>query len=133
MKIQKTELPNLPQHFENTKEFAEFIRPYFDEDHNNTVWKDVLIPDAIHKFMFSNKGWRLTPTGADMLMQHYKSYQSTHEDNCIITGKLLIQMNRLINGPWILRNRTVTIWNSQIHFELQLVGGKLLDLIDFKC
>ena len=127
-------LPNLPQYFLNTKEFIEYIKPQYFTNFNrlNKLSTDFQDSAAIFNFMFINRGWRLSRKGNTFLSNYYKSYRSKHENNFEVTGKLLLQMNKIINGPWYLEDDTVIIWNSTIHFELQLVDGKLSDLLEFK-
>ena len=67
-----------------------------------------------------------------MLRKHFKSYVSSHEDNQIVTGRLLLSMDSIINGPWGWFNKEIVLFDPQIHMELQIVGGRLSDLIAFK-
>ena len=121
-----TQLLELPQSFSNTREFIDLIQLKYDNHKINNR------PKSIYNFIFLNRGWQLTLKGSSFLSEYFTTYKSTYEGNNLVTGYLLLRMNKLIEGPWALDNNTVILWNSSIHFELQLVGGKLSDLLDFK-
>lgn len=89
-------------------------------------------PDLLRKLLFVGKGWQLTNMGNEMLIESFKSYQSKNKINKIITGKILINMDICCNSPWHLHNTAITIFDSTLHFELQMVDGDINSFINFR-
>lgn len=89
-------------------------------------------PSMLRNLLFSTQGWRLTKTGAELLASMFQSYVTTNEENTIITGKVLLGMDRCCNSPWHISGKSVVVFNPSLHLEIQIVGGKLTDFIDFK-
>ena len=91
-----------------------------------------LNPDRIRRYFFVGTGWRLTRTGCETLAQNYMCYTSSSEFNKFITGKLILNMDNCVGGPWCISGQNVTVFNPGIHFELQMVSGNVNKFVDFK-
>lgn len=86
----------------------------------------------VRRFFFVNQGWRLTNSGYQAISDHYNVYSSSNERNKVITGKVLLNMDNCAGGPWYLRGPHVFVFDSTVHFEIQMVSGNLSDFVDFK-
>lgn len=67
-----------------------------------------------------------------MLSSIFQAYVTKNEENTVITGKVLLGMDKCCKSPWNLNGKTVTVFDPTIHLEIQIVGGKVADFIDFK-
>lgn len=95
--------------------------------------------DPIHKQnallrqqLFVNQGWRLSRRGVNLFTGIYKHYTSTHDDNRIMTGKVLLNMDNAVQGPWGYKDSTIIVFDHTIHFELQMCNGSAQQYIAFK-
>lgn len=86
----------------------------------------------IRRFFFVGFGWRLTRSGFELLTDHYISYTSSNQNNKLVTGKIILNMDHCVGGPWFLRHDSITVFNSISHFELGMVNGCINQFIDFK-
>lgn len=91
-----------------------------------------LSDDRIKRFFFINQGWRLTKTGFITVSTHYITYFSKHPSNKILTGKILLNMDKCVQGPWYIFGEQLAIFDQKIHFEIQMLGGNLNDFLEFK-
>ena len=91
---------------------------------NNDEWMNLL---------FKKHSWQLTTWGAISLSHTYIYYNVQHQSSSdiTITGKILLGMNRIINGPWHIHHNNIRIWNQNSHFELQMFDGDVNRFIDF--
>jgi hypothetical protein len=87
---------------------------------------------ATRKTLFVNQGWRLTPTGTKLFVDCYNHYKALSDENEIMTGRVLIGMDRAVRGPWAYRGKTIITFDAQTHFELQMVGGSARAFVEFK-
>lgn len=62
----------------------------------------------------------------------FKPYITINPDNLLVTGKILLGMDRCCQGPWHLRGKTAMVFDPHLHLEIQIVGGRISDFIDFK-
>lgn len=129
MKKAKTDLPILPSGFPDQSVFCSFARPYLATQISDF---DEFTPASIRKCIFASQRWRLSTAGWQMLREAFATYDVVHDDNIVVTGKILIGMDFICNGPWALRGKTVTLFDPILFFELQMVGGDLRTFIDFK-
>lgn len=88
--------------------------------------------DRVRRFFFVNQSWRLTNSGFQAISSNYTSYSSSSDRNSLITGKILLNMDSCVGGPWFLRGTNIHVFDPTIHFELQMVSGNLSDFVDFK-
>lgn len=91
-----------------------------------------LCMDRVRRFFFVNQGWRLTSSGFQAISDNYISYSSKNERNTIITGKIILNTDDCVGGPWFLKGQNIVVFDPTIHFELQMVNGNLNDFVDFK-
>ena len=82
--------------------------------------------------IFVNQGWRLTPAGTKLFVDCYNHYRALSDENEIMTGRVLIGMDRAVRGPWAYRGKTIITFDAQTHFELQMVGGSARAFVEFK-
>jgi len=101
-----------------------------DEEQDPTYQQLTLLRQQL----FVNQGWRLTKRGLTVLTGKYTHYTSTHEDNKIMTGRVLLNMDNAVLGPWAWgwKDSTITVFDSAIHFELQMCNGSAQQYINFK-
>jgi len=85
----------------------------------------------IRKEVFVNQGWRLTANGLRLMSKLYQSWSSKHNDNRIMTGKLLLGMDRALGAPWGVRDSSMVLFDSQMHFELQMCNGSAQEWLRF--
>ena len=88
--------------------------------------------DRIRRYFFVGLGWRLTRTGCETLSQTYTSYSSTSDNNKYITGKIILNMDECVGGPWCMKGQTVIVFDPKVHFELQMVSGDVNKFVEFK-
>lgn len=88
--------------------------------------------DRIRRYFFVGSGWRLTRTGCETLAQNYASYTSTSDANKIVTGRIILNMDDCVGGPWCIRGQNITVFDPAIHFEIQMVSGDINKFVDFK-
>ena len=93
---------------------------------------DIMSNDIAKKMMFGNKQWCLTKTGYNILSTVYQTYTSKNPANKVLTGKILLGMDQCCASPWFIQGESVTVFDSVLHFELQMVNGNLNDFINFK-
>ena len=82
--------------------------------------------------IFVNQGWRLSRRGVNLFTGIYKHYTDTHDDNKIMTGKVLLNMDNAVKGPWGYKDSTIIVFDATIHFELQMCNGSAQQYISFK-
>ncbi len=127
-KIQKTDLIELPS-TATSMSLIDSIRltlATVNQDFNT------MPTDVAKRMMFGTRGWGLTRTGYNILSDHYTVYCSKNPKNGTITGKILLGMDECCVSPWHIQGESVYVFNSLLHFELQMVNGNLNDFIDFK-
>jgi hypothetical protein len=91
-----------------------------------------LNPERIQRYFFVGRGWRLTGRGDLELGRWYQRYVSTNPANEIITGKVLLNLDAAIHGPWRIRDQEVIVYDPAAHFELQMVDGNAHTYADFR-
>lgn len=129
MKKAKTDLPQLGVRFPDQLSFCGYINQSIDSYMTDS---DQMSPVSARKMMFVNHSWRLSQTGLTIMKDLFASYESTSESNAIVTGRILIGMDAVCDAPWALRGKTITVFDPMLHFELQMMGGKIAEYLDFK-
>lgn len=83
--------------------------------------------------MFRKNTWQLTTWAATALSTTYIYYDVVHhiDSDQTITGKILLGMDRVMNGPWYIYSSNVRVWNQDKHFEFQMFDCDLTRFIDF--
>jgi len=82
--------------------------------------------------IFVGTGWQLSSFGFEMLRRLYKPYVISNDTNAVVTGRILMNLGRLINGPWYVYNRAIVVWDQSIYFELSMLDGDLHRFVDFR-
>ena len=128
-RTQTSERLQLPVDTQNSMELVSVIKSVLATTNSDF---DIMSNDIAKKMMFSNKQWGLTKTGYNILSAVYQSYTSKNPANKVMTGKILLGMDHCCASPWFVQGESVTVFDSVLHFELQMVNGNLNDFIDFK-
>jgi len=129
MKKTRNDLPALPVGFPDQLTFCSFVQPHLA---THIADFELSTPESVRKAIFISHGWRLSQAGWQMLKEEFTAYDTINKDNIVVTGKILISMDSICNGPWSLRGQRVTLFDPTLHFELQMIGGDLSKFIDFK-
>ena len=87
---------------------------------------------TVRKEYFVNQGWRLTPNGLKVMRNLYQSWESQHTDNRIMTGRLLLGMDDVLNAPWGVQGQRIIVFDPQMHFELQMCNGSAQEWLNFR-
>ena len=103
---------------------------FSDEEQDPNYQQLILLKQQL----FVNQGWRLTRRGLTVLTGKYTHYTSTHEDNRIMTGRVLLHMDKAVLGPWAwgFKDSTIIVFDPVIHFELQMCNGSAQQFINIK-
>lgn len=88
-------------------------------------------PEKLRSFIFANNGWRLSADGFLFLSLYYKYYTYKCSD-FKLTGKIILGLDRSVNGPWFIRGKQVSFFDQNVYFELSLFNGDLDKFVDFK-
>jgi hypothetical protein len=108
-------------------DMAHYLRsekdPHFLEDIN---------PERIQRYFFVGQGWRLTGRGDHELSRWYQQFVSANPENEIITGKVLLNLDAAIRGPWRIRDQEIIVYDPAIHFEIQMVDGSAHQYAEFR-
>lgn len=121
----------LPIGFSDPYEFCEAVRPMVAERIDIGDWGFLSIVE-LRRALFSTAGWRLTKTGTELLSGIFQPYVTKNDENTIVTGKVLLGMDKCCRSPWFLSGKMITVFDSHLHLEIQIVGGNIADFIDFK-
>ena len=84
------------------------------------------------KEYFINQGWRLSPQGLKTMRNLYQSWESAHNDNRIMTGRLLLGMDEALGAPWGVYGTKIIVFDPQMHFELQMCNGSAQEWLNFR-
>jgi len=127
----------LPDNWDTREELVNLL---LENQENITIWKSNInesfpdTPSDFIKYVFMKNSWQLTSWGAIVLSHISQFWLLENSDNVMINGRALINMGKIINGPWYHRGRHVYVWNEFSHFEMQMFDGSIRRFIDFyKC
>ena len=104
------------------------------------LWNELAIakysehPNIEHLWLttlFYYNSWRLSLFGGIFMTTLYKNWRLKNENNIKVNGKILINMNRILQAPWHLRNSTIVVWNQSTNFELSMFDGDLHQFVEF--
>lgn len=88
--------------------------------------------DELSRWMFAQNSWQLTLSGWTFMSKIFTSYYShKNVNNYRVNGRVLINMSRLVKGPWYILNGKVYVWNHLAHFELSMFDGNVHEYINF--
>lgn len=82
-------------------------------------------PNNWIKHMFMPTGWQLTAFGCTILLRAYNSYRIPGPSKDTLTGRQVLKLNELVNGPWYLNKSAIYVWNRETNFELNLFDADL--------
>jgi hypothetical protein len=100
-----------------------------------TTWPEfsnIKTHTELNNLIFMRNSWQLTSQGAVAFSHAFKRWYCVHDDNAIMTGRILLSMNLIMTTVWYSRGRHVYIWDENVHFEMQLVDGSLARFVDLK-
>ena len=80
---------------------------------------------------FIRNSWQLTWWGCAALIASHRRFLLKNANNSVINGRILINLNNIINGPWKLQGQYLVVWDQTIHFELQIFDGDMQQFVDF--
>lgn len=83
------------------------------------------------RLMFVGTGWQLTMFGFAFMVNAYKSYSVGNQDNRVLKGRILVNLGRIVNGPWNVHGPTVHLWDQTSYFELSMFDGSLDHYVGF--
>jgi hypothetical protein len=86
---------------------------------------------GVVRVMFMKNSWQLTTFGATCFSQTFASWELEHDDNALMTGRILISMSHIAKSPWYNRGRHVYVWSESVNFEMWMFDGSLKSYIDF--
>jgi hypothetical protein len=94
---------------------------------------DISMQINLHRSkIFAGTSWQLSAIGRDMLGRLYKTYVIKHEANARVNGRVLMNIGRIINGPWHVNNTAMFVWDQSVYFELSMFDGDLHRFVDFR-
>lgn len=82
------------------------------------------------KHMFMPNGWQLTTFGCAVLLKAYGAFRIQGPSKDALTGRQVIKLNQLINGPWYMNTKSLYVWSQTVNFELHLFDKDLNQYID---
>lgn len=82
------------------------------------------------RHLFMPTGWQLTTFGCAILIRAYRSYRIAGPCKDDLTGRLIVNLNKLVNGPWYVNDSAIYVWDQKMHFELQIYNGDLATYIN---
>ena len=94
-----------------------------DNQHDYRLWKNAI---------FIQKSWQLTPLGLTYFSSHFKTFKKYNDANNMISANVILGLNELISGPWLIRRHYIYTWNEDIYFELMMFEGNVHEFLRFK-
>lgn len=128
----------------NWKSPERLVNAMHSDDHTVNMWNDhinayPLVPKLprslnIHdwvSWLFFPNSWQLTLDGHIFMCKTFSNYYvHKHNENYKQTGRLLINLSRIVNGPWYIINGKLFVWNHYAHFELSMLEGNVHDYVN---
>lgn len=72
----------------------------------------------------SEGGWRLSEFGYMILKElEYKEYPINIPKETILTGQTVLYMDKYLDGPWFLENKTIHFFKEKTAFQMILFEG----------
>jgi len=130
------DLNELETGFDNPASLITFLRSSSSiETIKDDLYKTIPgLPNSIDSWVrafFMPNSWQLTKIGLVVLYKSFKSYRSINESNSLITGRVLINMSKILNSPWHVHGRYVYVFDIGSHFELEMFDGDVRGFVDF--
>jgi hypothetical protein len=101
-------------------EFLPLVKPALPNRDDFLVSKNDWV-----RHMFMPSGWQLSTFGCAILMRAYQSWRIVGPTKDNLTGKLVVNMNKMFNGPWYCNTTALYVWDQKLHCELQMFNGDL--------
>jgi hypothetical protein len=86
---------------------------------------------SLRKLMFVKNGLQLTKWGRSLLMRSYISYEIPIDEPSTITGKVMINLDKIIKSPWHIYSSKLIIWDQAIYFEINMFNQNVKRYVDF--
>lgn len=106
-----------------------------DKSFTLSVQKGAKVPlrtiHDIKKLMFMHRSWQMTKWGCSILQRSYNWYNIELADKDQITGKVVINLNKIICGPWHIHHNVLMVWNHSSFFELAMFDNDIKRYVDF--
>lgn len=123
---------NLPSNYKDRTDLVNQVVCYVKLYNYQTIIKDKPSSTAEwEKFLFQRSGWQLSVYGNSIFRSIFHSYKIENIDQAQLTGKIIINLNKLLKSPWCCKNTCLYVWNQPRWFELQMFNGDLKRYIDF--
>lgn len=123
---------NLPQNYKDREDLVNqilcYVNPY---NHQNIIKNKPSNTAAWTNFLFQRSGWQLSSCGNSIFRAIFHSYKIENVNYTQLTGKIIINLNKLLKSPWCYKNTCLYVWNQPRWFELQMFNGDLKRYIDF--
>lgn len=129
--MRRNDLPELVINSQDPVEFCLRIKHSLAHELDPDLLNSQSI-STLRKWMFVSQGWRLTYRGLGLLSKHYRSYLSQNASNELMTGKILLNMDHCVGGPWWASGAKIILFNPISHFELEMVEGNAKTYVDFR-
>lgn len=94
-----------------------------NNQHDYKWWKGVI---------FIQQSWQLTALGLTYFSSHFKTFKKYNDANNMISANVILGLNEVISGPWLIRRHTIYTWNEDIYFELMMFEGNVHEFLRFK-
>jgi hypothetical protein len=82
--------------------------------------------------MFVAKNWQMTPIGFSLLSERYEYYRIKIPSLVHMTGHILLNLDRSINGPWMVTKKDLYLFDSMAAFTIEMSGGDIMQYIEFQ-
>jgi len=123
---------NLPQNYKDRTDLVNQIIEYVDQ---SRLWKPMKNKPTNTidwtKFLFQKNGWQLSFYGNIIFRDIFYSYKIENITQEQLTGKVIINLSKLLNGPWCCKDTCLYVWNQPRWFELKMFDSDLKRYIDF--
>lgn len=117
---------NLPHSYKDRDDLVSQVIDYIDL---KNTWKTIKTKPSNLKewalFLFQKNGWQLSYYGNILFRSTFYSYKIEHIDHTQLTGKIIINLNKLLESPWCHKDKCLYMWNQPRWFELQMFDGDL--------
>lgn len=135
VRLNRTNLDSLPLLKTNFSSKEELIEYVLNDGYTIEVWKafnSTFIPnDKSHivKQSFDRSTWRLTWWGASNFVCSHQNWEIKLDPTFLLSGKTLINLNRIISGPWTIVNNCLYVWDQDLNFEIKLFDNDIKQFI----
>jgi hypothetical protein len=128
------DLIELPQGYQNQKDLVALLlsNPVvvktWQGQYGSTLPDDAA---GFVKIFFMKNSWQLSFVGVMAFAQIFTYWSVQHPDNVALTGRVLVNMSKITNGPWYSQGRHICVWSQNTHFELLMFDGSIKRFVEF--